>query len=145
MGLVPFLLPFVWVLESSSCGGAVPAETELTGTMLLGKFEVEGWLVVAPVLLATMLTPFFANRLLRAGPRVWVHLLGLVAAVTSGWGAFFAMFFTLFSEREARGLGWVVLGCFAGALLDALLRLGWSTQEWWRARPPRPASRAASG
>jgi hypothetical protein len=134
MGLVPLLLPFVWVLEINSCGNAAPATTEITGTMVVGHFELEGWLLIVPVVLLVLLTPFAANRLAREGLRVLVHVLGLVATALAGWGATMAMLFTIFSEREAKGVGWVVLACFGGALLDALLRVVWSTQEWLKAR-----------
>jgi hypothetical protein len=134
MGLVPFLLPFVWVLETDSCGSHVPTTTEITGTAVIGRFELDGWLVIVPVLLILLLTPFAANRLARVGLRVLVHVLGLVAAALAAWGASFAMLFTIFSDREAKGVGWLVLGCFGGSLLDALLRVVWSTREWLQAR-----------
>lgn len=144
MGLVPFLVPFVWVLDSSSCGGSVPAQSELTGTMVIGKFELEGWLVIVPVLLVMVLTPFLANRLRGPGLRVWVQLLGLATALMSGWGAGFAMYFTIFSEREAQGVGWLVLACFAGAILDGLWRVVWATIEW-RRPPVSPAPLGGAG
>lgn len=134
MGLVPFLLPFVWVLETDSCGSAVPTQSEITGTMVIGRFELNGWLVIVPVLILVLLTPFAANTLERVGLRVLVHLLGLAAALLSGWGATFAMLFTIFSDRQAEGVGWLVLACFAGSVLDALLRVVWSTREWLQAR-----------
>lgn len=134
LGLVPLLLPFVWVLETDSCGNKLPTETEVTGTMVIGRFELQGWLVIVPVLVMVLLTPFAANTLERVGLRVLVHLLGLAGTLLAGWGAFFAMFFTIFSEREARGVGWLVVACFAGSLLDALLRVVWSTREWLKAR-----------
>ena len=134
MGLVPFLLPFVWVLEIDSCGNHLPTTTEITGTAVVGRFELEGWLLIVPVLVIVLLTPFAANTLERVGLRVLVHVLGLVAAALAAWGATFAMLFTIFSEREAKGAGWLVLGCFGGSLLDALLRVVWSTREWLKAR-----------
>lgn len=135
MGLVPLLLPFVWVLELDSCGHA-PVQTELTGTMVIGKFELEGWAVALPVLLVLVLTPYLAARVAKLGLRVLVHVLGLIAALFAAWGAFFVMLFTIFSERAFYGVGWVVLGSFVGSILDAVLRVIWSTQEWLRARAP---------
>lgn len=134
MALWPLLIPFVWVLEIDSCGNRPPIQNELTGKVVLGALEVEAWLIVVPVLLVLILTPFIANRLRRLGARVWVHLLGFAAALFSGWAAGFAMFFTIFREREARGAGWLVLAAFFGAVLDALWRLGSSFAEWRRAR-----------
>ena len=81
-----------------------------------------------------VLTPFLAPRVASLGARVLLHVLGLASALLAGWGATFAMLFTIFSERVAAGVGWLVLGAFAAAIIDALLRLGWSAQEWWRAR-----------
>ena len=133
MGLVPLLLPFVWVLELDSCGNSLTT-TEITGTMMFGKFDVEGWLVVVPVLLAVIVIPFLAPRIPKLGWRVVLHGLGFFAAFFAGYCAFFVMFFSLFTERMAKGAGWVVLGTFAASLLDALFRLIWSTQEWLRAR-----------
>lgn len=142
MGLLPVLLPFAWVLELDSCGHPVPLETELTGTMIIGKFELEGWMVVVPVLLVVVLTPFLAPRVQRPGLRVLVHSAGLVAAVFAGWGAFFAMFFTIFTERVPKGAGWVVLAEFAGSIVDAILRVVWSALEWRASRvAPRLRSR----
>ncbi len=142
MGLVPLLLPFVWILELDSCGHPVPRETEITGTMVVGKFELEGWLVVIPVLLAVILTPYFAVKIPKPEWRVVVHIAGFAAALLAGWGAFFAMFFTIFAERMARGVGWVVIAALAGSIIDALLRVVWSIQEWLAART---ASRSAPG
>ncbi len=134
MGLVPVLLPFVWVLDLDSCGHPVPVATELTGTMVVGKFELEGWAVVLPTLLVLVLTPYLAPRVAKLWLRVLVHVLGLIAALFAAWGAFFVMLFTIFSERVFFGVGWVVLGSFVGSILDAALRVIWSTQEWLRAR-----------
>lgn len=145
MGLVPLLLPLVWVLEVDSCGGSVPTEKEITGTMVVGKFELEGWAVIIPVVLAVVLTPFIAPRIEKLGWRVLVHVVGLAAALFAGWGAFFAMFFTIFSSRTAKGAGWLVLAAFVASLLDALLRAAWSTQEWLAARAATRASRSAPG
>ena len=140
VGLVPLLLPFVWVLELDSCGQpAVPRATDITGTMVVGKFELDGWAVVIPVLLVVVLTPFLAPRIQRLGARVFVHALGLLATVFAAWGAFFAMLFTIFSERSPKGAGWLVLAAFAAAIIDAGLRFGWSLQEWLRSRV-KPAS-----
>ena len=133
MGLVPLLLPFVWVLELDSCGHA-PVQTELTGTMVIGKFELEGWAVALPVLLVLVLTPYLAARVAKPGLRVLVHVLGLIAALFAAWGAFFVMLFAIFSERVFYGVGWVVLGSFVGSIVDAVLRVIWSTLEWLRAR-----------
>lgn len=134
MGLVPLLLPFVWLLELDSCGHQVPLATELTGVMVVGKLELQGWMLVVPVLLLVLLPPYFASRIPRLGWRVLLHAVALLAALVAAWGAFMVMFFTLFTEREPRGVGWVVVAAFAGSVLDASLRVGWSTQEWVRAR-----------
>ena len=144
MGLVTLLLPFVWVLELDSCGHPVPMTTELTGAMVVGKFELQGWMLVVPVLLLVVLPPYFALKIPRLGWRVLLHAVALVAALFAAWGAFMAMFFTLFTEREARGAGWVVLAAFAGSVLDASLRVVWSTQEWVRARRAEKLSPGAS-
>lgn len=133
MGLVPLLLPFSWVLELDSCGHT-PVQTELTGTVVLGRFELEGWAVAVPVLLVLLLTPYLAPRVAALGPRVLVHVLGLIAALLATWGAFFVMLFSIFSERVFFGVGWIVFGCFVGSIVDALLRVVWSLQEWLRAR-----------
>ena len=139
MGLLPLLLPFVWVLELDSCGHDIPLEKELTGTMVLGKFELDAWLVVLPVVLLVVLTPWLAPRVARLGLRVWVHVLGFLAALFAAYVGFFAMFFAIFSDREPRGVGWVVLGTFVGSVLDALLRVVWSTLEWRRSKAQPPA------
>jgi uncharacterized membrane protein len=89
------------------------------------------------VLLVVVLTPFLAPRISKLGLRVWLHVLGLVAAAFAAWGAFLVIFFTIFTERQPRGVGWVVLAAFAGSIVDALLRVVWSTQEWARARKPQ--------
>ncbi len=134
MGLVPLLLPFVWVLELDSCGHAVPLEKEITGLMVFGRFDVEGWLLVTAVMLAALLTPFLAMKLSHLGSRVWMHVAGLVAAGVAGYVALFGLFFALFADRVVRGVGWLVLAAFAGSFVDAVLRVVWSTQEWLRAR-----------
>ena len=135
MGLVPLLLPFVWLLEIDSCGSSgIPKTTEITGSMIVGTFDVEGWLLIVPVLLVVLLTPFLAPRVQRLGWRVVVHVVGFVGAALAAYGAFFAMFFTIFYTREARGVGWIVIALFLGSLVDALLRLGWSLQEWRASR-----------
>lgn len=136
MGLVPLLLPFVWVLDLDSCGHQAPVATELTGTMVVGKFELEGWAVVVPVLLVVLLTPYLAPRVTRLGLRVLVHVLGLLAALFAAYGAFFAMLFAIFSERTFYGVGWIVVASFVGSIVDAVLRVIWSTQEWLRSRAP---------
>ena len=134
MGLVPLLLPFVWVLELESCGHAVPIEKEITGLMMFGRFDVEGWLLVASVMLVALITPFLAMKLSHLGYRVWIHVAGLIAAGFAGYGALFGMFFALFADRVVRGVGWLVLACFLGSFVDAVVRVVWSTQEWLRAR-----------
>ncbi len=139
MGLWPLLLPFVWVLELDSCGHPIPLETELTGRMVLGKFELEAWMLAVPILLLVVLTPYLARWVQRLGLRVWVHVLGFIAAAFAAYLGFFAMFFTLFSDRRPWGMGWVVMGTFVDSFLDALLRVVWSTQEWRRAKTQPPA------
>ena len=137
MGLVPFLLPFVWLLELDSCGHPIPQTTEIPGSMVIGKFDLQAWLVIVPVLLVVLATPFIAARVPTIGWRAVVHLIGFIGAAMMGYGAFFAMFFTIFSTREARGVGWIVIALFVGSLIDALLRLVWGVQEWRSARQPR--------
>ena len=144
MGLIPLLLPFVWVLDLDSCGHPVPLATELTGVMVMGKFELDAWMVVVPVLVLVVLAPYVATKIPRLGWRVLLHSLSLLAAGFAAWGAFMSMLFTIFSEREPRGAGWVVLGAFAGSMLDASLRLVWSTQEWVQARRAEKLSPPAS-
>ncbi len=134
MGLVPLLLPFVWVLELDSCGQPIPVATELTGTMVMGKFELEGWAVVIPVLLVVVLTPFIAARVSLLGWRVLIHVLGLAASLFAGWGALLATLFSIFTERMFHGAGWVVIASFVGSIIDALLRVVWSLREWMRGR-----------
>jgi hypothetical protein len=138
MGLVPLLLPFVWVLELDSCGHDVPLEKEITGTMIVGRFEVDAWLVVVPVVLLVILTPFFAAKVPKLGWRVVLHGAGFLATLFAGYGAFFAMFFALFVERVPRASGWVVLSAFIASIIDGLLRLIWSVQEWRRASKSTP-------
>lgn len=128
MGLVPLLLPFVWVLELDSCGHA-PVATQLTGLELVGKFNGDAWAITIPALLLCVGTPFLAARLAAPGWRLVVHLAGLVAAGFSAYAAAIVMFFTIFSSRSARGVGWLVVALFVGSLLDALLRVFWSVRE----------------
>lgn len=134
LGLVAPLLPFVWVVESSSCGGAQRVES--TGVEVLARFEPEAWPVLVLVLAIALLTPVLAPRLLaqRPGQLVWAHVLGLVACALSTYGLLFALYFTIFSEREATLAGLAVLGLFGACVLDALARLAWSAQEWRGAR-----------
>lgn len=134
MGLVPLLLPFVWVLELDSCGHAVPLEKEITGLMVFGRFDVEGWLLLAAVMLVSVSPPFLAAKISHLGHRVWLHVAGLVAAAVAGYLSLFGIFFALFADRVVRGVGWLVLAAFAVSLVDAVLRVVWSTQEWLRAR-----------
>jgi hypothetical protein len=142
MGLVPLLVPFVWVLEIDSCGHSVPLEKEITGTMVVEGFGLEAWMMSIPVLLAVVLIPYLAPRVQRLGLRVWLHVAGLVAAVLTGWTGFVIMHFAIFSERMVAGVGWLVLAAFAGSIVDALLRVVWSAQEW---RAVRRASTTAPG
>lgn len=141
MGLLPFLLPFVWLLEVDSCGGSVPRTEEITGSMIVGKFDLEGWMVIVPTVLVALLTPFLAPRVKRLGLRLLVHVAGFVAVSLMAYGAFFAMFFTIFSTREAQGVGWIVLAVFVGLLIEALARLGLGLSELLAARrAPSPPS-----
>ena len=144
MGLVPLLLPFVWVLEVDSCGHAVPFEQELTGATVVGKFEVDGWMVAVPVLLLVVLIPFVAPRVQRLGLRVWLNALGVLATLFAAWSAFLVMLFTIFSERTPKGAGWLVIAAFTGSIVDAALRFGWSLQEWLKARALKKTQQAAS-
>lgn len=134
MGLVSLLLPFVWVMELDSCGHAVPLEKEITGLMVFGRFDVEGWLLVASVLLVMLGTPFVAAKISQLGYRVWLQVTGLLAAGLAGYVALFGMFFALFADRVVKGVGWLVIAAFVGSFIDAVLRVVWSTQEWLRAR-----------
>lgn len=132
MGVVVPLLPLVWVVEVGSCGQGVPEE--VTGTKIASTIGVEGWLMSAPVLLVLALIPFLAPLIQRLGIRVWVHVLGLIAAGLTGWSGAVIMFFTIFAERTPTLVGLVVLAVFAALFIDALLRVVWSTQEWMRFR-----------
>ena len=107
---------------------------ELKGTTIVQGLDLEEWLVVVPVLLAVVLTPFLANLTERLGARLLLHLLGLAGAVLGGWAAEFVLFFTLFATRTATGVGWLVGALFLSCIIDALLRVVWSAQEWFRAR-----------
>ena len=132
MGLVVPLLPLVWVVEVGSCGQGAPEE--ITGTKIASTIDVEGWLMSAPVLRVLALIPFLAPLIQRLGLRVWVHVLGLVAAAMAGWGGMVIMFFSIFSERTPTLVGLLVLAVFAALIIEALLRVVWSTQEWMRLR-----------
>ena len=133
VSVTPLLLPFVWVLELDSCGGQT-VQNELTGFTLFSKFELEFEALLFVVLAVMVLTPFAANRLARAGHRVWVHLLGLVASGFAAWLMGLVLFFVIFRERVLRLPGGVVLALFGGALLDGVVRFGASVREWWATR-----------
>lgn len=143
LGVLPWLLPWVWVLEVDSCGAAPHLEKEIRGTTIIQGFDVETWLVVVPVLLVVGLTPFAANAVERLGARLLLHVLGLVGAALGGWVAEFALFFTLFATRTATGVGWLVGAIFLGCIVDALLRVAWSAQEWFQARRGRTGFRGS--
>lgn len=129
MGFVTLLMPFVWVLDVDSCGHA-PVATEFTGLELVKKLDVDAWALVLPVLLVCVATPLLAVRLAHPVARLVTHLVGLVAAGFGAYAAVMVLFFTVFTHRTARGVGWLVLSLFAGSLLDALLRVAWAVQEW---------------
>lgn len=133
-GLILLLTPFVWIVDVSSCGGQGPVATEITGLVLLGRFDVvlTSWLVGCWAL--AVATPFVANRVQRAGAEVWVQLLGLVATGLFSYVGMFGMFFTIFSDRTPRLAGVGVISVFAAMGLDAVTRVGFSVQQWWRAR-----------
>lgn len=130
MGLVAPLLPFVWALESNGCSG--PKTVEHTGLQIVSRFELDAWPVLAAVLLLASVTPLVARyrTATPAGYVVWLHVLGLVACGLSAYGAAFAIFFTIFAEREATPVGWLVIALFLGCVLDALARVGLSVREW---------------
>ena len=58
------------------------------------------------------------------------------------YGAFFAMFFALFSQRALKAAGVVVLAVFIACFGDAVVRLVLGVREWWRGarRGPPPAA-----
>jgi hypothetical protein len=142
LGLVPFLLPFVWVLDVESCGDA-PKEETLTGLALARRIPAEDWLVVVPVLLVVALTPFIAAALRQPVLRLVAHLVGLLGTVVCMYGGWVTLFFTIFSTRVVKAPGWVMVGLGAGLGVDAVMRVVWSVQEWWSAR--RAAKAAAEG
>ena len=133
MGLVPLLLPFVWILELDSCGHA-PTETPITGLELVDKLHGDVWAIFLPAVLVCVVTPFVALRLVAPLGRMLVHVLGLLAALLTGYAAGFVMFFSLFTNRTARGVGWLVIALFVASVIDAALRVVWSVREWWGLR-----------
>jgi hypothetical protein len=132
LGPLPLLLPFAWVLDSSSCGapGGATVRTPMTGAQLLGQFDLAAAAVPGVVLLVSALTPWLARRVVEPARRFWVHALGLVAAALAAYGSWFALFFTIFSTRDVLPAGLAVLTLFAGGVLDALTRLGLAAREW---------------
>ncbi len=133
-GLILLVTPFVWVVDVSSCGGQAPVQTELTGLVLLGRFDLglTSWLTACWAV--AVATPFLANRVQRAGAEVWVQVLGLVATGLFAYVGMFGMFFTIFSDRTPRLAGVVVLSVFGAMVLDAVTRVGLSVRQWWRVR-----------
>jgi hypothetical protein len=71
--------------------------------------------------------------------RLLFQIIGAVATLLAAYLAGLVLFFAIFSDRRAQGMGWVVLALFFGSVADALWRLGWSVQEW-RASRKAPAS-----
>ncbi len=133
LGLVPFLLPFVWVVEINSCSDA-PRRTELTGVDVVLRFDAEALAVVLPVLAVAIATPFLAARLAGPGPRLLVQAVGLLASAAALWGASFALFFGLFSQRSLRPAGFASLLCFVGLVVDGVLRFALGGRAWLQAR-----------
>lgn len=144
MGLVAPLLPFVWALESNGCSG--PKTVEETGLKIVSRFELDVWPVLALVLLIAITTPLIARYRVPspAGVVVWLHVLGLVACALSAYGAVFAVFFTIFAEREATPVGWLVISLFVGCVLDALARVGFSIAEWRLTSSASPGPRSSA-
>lgn len=134
MALWPLFLPLVWVTQTESCEGHVPTSTELTGVDIFSRVELDAWLVLICCGLVMVFAAPLAMRIVRPGRRVWLHLLALVASAVAMLLLSFLTTFTIFNERELRAAGLVVHVIFALAVLDALLRVVWSTREWWRAR-----------
>lgn len=142
MTFAPLLLPMVWVVEFDSCGTS-PKSTEITGLELISKFDLEAWAIVAPVLLISLATPFIAMPLQRAGQRLMVHVVGLLASGFAVYAVVMVLTFTLFSERMFRAAGAAVAATFIGAFGDAVWRLIWSVVEWRAERHgPPPAGEA---
>lgn len=132
-GPVPLLLPFIWVLEVNSCGGNTQT-TEYTGLELISKFDAEFWALFFPGLAFSVVMPVVAARLIVPVHRLLFHLIGALGALFTGYLGFMVLFFAIFAQRRAQGVGWLVLALFSAAGLDALLRVAWSFQEWRDAR-----------
>jgi urea transporter len=137
MGLVPWLLPFVWVLQVDSCGGVVQ-ETPLTGLELVSKFDADAWGLVASAIAVSVLAPFVAVLVQRPARRVVVHLLGAVGALFSLYLAVLLMLFAIFDEKRLHGAGWAVAALFTGASADAVWRVWHSVREWRAAQQLQP-------
>lgn len=132
-GPVPLLLPFIWVLELNSCGGNTQT-SEYTGLEVIAKFDAEFWALFLPVLAFSVVMPVVAARLIVPVHRLLFHVIGALGALFAGYLAAMVLFFAIFAERRAQGVGWLVLALFGAAVLDALLRVGWSFREWRESR-----------
>ena len=132
-GLLLLLTPFVWVVDVSSCGGNGPVQTELTGLALMGKFDLEWTSWVLLTMFFTVLTPFVAMKVARAGWEIFVHLLGFVATGFFVWLGNMTMFFTIFTDRSPRAAGVLVIITLLSLILDAGARLVFSVLQWRRA------------
>lgn len=133
-GLLSLLMPFVWVVDVSSCGGDGPVQRELSGLALLGRFELRWTALVLLTVVVSAVTPFIAARVTKAARELWVHVLGLVATGFFAWLGHMTMFFTIFSERDLRGAGVLVLVVLASMVADAVARVGFSARQWWASR-----------
>jgi hypothetical protein len=133
-GLIAALGPFTWVVEVDGCGHAPPVATELTGVEVAARVEPEGWAVVVPVLLVAIAMPFLAARA-SAGWSALVQAVGLAASGFIGYVTWFALFFSIFTERSLKSAGWLVAGTAVATVLEAVVRTAEATREWWLQRP----------
>jgi len=70
-------------MELDSCGHAVPLEKELTGLMVFGRFDVEGWLLVACVMLVALIAPYPAALRAVWSTQEWLRARAITSASKS--------------------------------------------------------------
>lgn len=132
-GLLMLLAPFVWVVDVSSCGGNGPVQTELTGLVLMGKFDLDWTVSVLLTMAFSVLTPFVAIKVANAVGEIFVHVVGVIATVFFAWLGHMTMFFTIFTDRSPYGAGIVVIITLLALIIDAFARLIFSVLQWRRA------------
>jgi len=71
------------LMELDSCGHAVPLEKELTGLMVFGRFDVEGWLLVACVMLVALIAPYPAALRAVWSTQEWLRARAITSASKS--------------------------------------------------------------